>query len=71
MVWPVTASQYRAALRRLGQNQIGMATLFNVDVRTIRRWERVGVTGVAAVLLRLYFDRTITAKEIIDAHRGL
>ncbi len=60
----MTANQYRAALTRLDLTQVGAARLLGVNDATSRRWARFGVTGTAAVLLRLLVAGKITVKDI-------
>ena len=49
----MTAREYRAALAALGLTQVGAARLLGVNDATSRRWAKHGVTGTAAVLLKL------------------
>lgn len=64
----MTANQYRAALERLDLTQVGAARLLGVNDATSRRWARFGVTGTAAILLRLLMAGKIKAKDIEAAH---
>jgi len=60
----MTATQYRAALRRLGLTQVGAAKLLGIGERTARRWAQEGVEGTAVILLRLAVAGKITVKDI-------
>lgn len=60
----MTANQYRAALSKLELTQVGAARLLGVNDATSRRWARFGVTGTAAVLLKLLVAGKITVKDI-------
>lgn len=65
----VTASQFRAALARLGLSQLGAARLFGADDRTARRWalgER-GVPKAIVILLHLMLSGKLSEKDIADA----
>jgi hypothetical protein len=64
----MTANQYRAALDKLGLTQVGAARLLDVNEATSRRWARYGVTGTAAIVLRLLATGKITVKDIKAAH---
>ncbi len=64
----MTANQYRAALAKLDLTQVGAARLLNVNEATSRRWARYGVTGTAAIVLRLLAAGKITVKDIEAAH---
>ena len=65
----MTASQYRALLSRLGLSQVGAAKLLRVGDRTSRRWAQNGVTGTAAVVLRLLEAGTISVEDIEAVHK--
>ena len=60
----MTANQYRAALSRLCLTQVEAAKLFSVDARTSRRWAEKGLTGPAAILLRLLLTGKITIRDL-------
>lgn len=60
----MTANQYRAALSRLGLTQVGAARLLGVNEATSRRWARYGVTGTAAIVLRLLTAGKVTVEDI-------
>lgn len=49
----MTATQYRAALARLGLTQVEAARLLGVTARTSRNWAEKGVKGPGALLLGL------------------
>lgn len=60
----MTANQYRAALAKLELTQVGAARLLGVGERTSRRWAEEGVTGSAAILLRLMVAGKVTIEEV-------
>jgi hypothetical protein len=60
----MTANQFRAALKSLGLTQAGASGLFRVDERTGRRWAEQGLSGPAAILMRLLVEREITVAQI-------
>jgi hypothetical protein len=60
----LTANQYRAALAKLELTQVGAARLLGVGERTSRRWAEEGVTGSAAILLRLMVAGKVTIEEV-------
>lgn len=64
----MTANQYRAALAKLELTQVGAARLLDVNEATSRRWARHGVTGTAAIVLRLLAAGKITVRDIEAAH---
>ena len=64
----MTANQYRAALAKLGLSQVGAARLLRINEVTSRRWAKDGVTGTAAVLLRLLVKGKITIADVEAAH---
>jgi DNA-binding transcriptional regulator YiaG len=59
----MTAEEVRAALDRLGLRTQGeIAKAFEVDARTVRRWERHGMSpGPARVALRLMTEKPARA----------
>lgn len=63
----MTSTQYRAALDKLGLSQVGAARLFQISEKTSRNWAREGVTGTAAILLRLMVSGKVSAKDIEKA----
>jgi hypothetical protein len=65
----MTAKQYRAALAKLDLTQVGAARLFGVNDVTSRRWAKDGVSGVAAILLRLMLAGKVTAADVESARR--
>ena len=65
----MTASQYRDALARLDLTQVGAARLLGVNEATSRRWAAHGVTGTAAILLRLTIAGRVDPKDIEAARR--
>ena len=65
----MTASQYRDALARLDLTQVGAARLLGVNEATSRRWAAHGVTGTAAILLRLMIAGRVDPKDIEAARR--
>lgn len=60
----MTANQYRDAIDRLGLTQSGAARLLGVNDVTGRRWARNGVTGTAAILLRLLLAKKISIRDL-------
>lgn len=65
----MTANQYRAALAKLELSQVGAARLFGVNAVTSRRWAKDGVTGTAAILLRLLVRGKITVADVEAARK--
>jgi hypothetical protein len=49
----MTAEEYRNALRELGMSQLSAALAFCVSLRTSQNWAAEGVSGPAAIGIRL------------------
>ena len=64
----MTSRQYRAALAALGLTQNEFGELLGVHKGSGRRWAVNGVTGPAAILLRLLEAGKVRTKDI-DAVR--
>lgn len=64
----MTANQFRTLLGRLELSQLGAARLLRVGDRTARRWAESGITGPAAIVLRLLAAGKITVKDIEGSH---
>jgi transcriptional regulator with XRE-family HTH domain len=60
----MTAKQFRATLKQLGLTQAQLARLFNVDVRTVRRWAAGDVHGPTAILLWLLEAGIISLDDV-------
>ncbi len=60
----MTAKQYRAALADLGLTQVAAARLLGVNDATSRRWAAHGVTGTAAILLRLLATGKVAIEDV-------
>ena len=60
----MTSTQYRAALAHLGLSQVGAARLLGVNGATSRRWAARGVTGTAAILIKLLAAGKVTVQDI-------
>jgi hypothetical protein len=65
----MTASQFRAALDRLGLSQLKAAKLFDVGERTARRWAEVGTTGPVSILIRLMVAGKVSVEEVQNARK--
>lgn len=60
----MTAQQYRSALAALGLNQEAASRLLAVHHATARRWAARGVTGTAAILLRLLAAGKVSIQDV-------
>lgn len=67
----MTATQYRAALDKLGLSQRGLAALMAVNERTSRAWAlgQSAIPECVAILLRLMLSGKITADDIERARK--
>jgi hypothetical protein len=63
----MTARQYRAALAALGLTQNGVGELLGVHKGSGRRWAAHGVTGPAAILLRLLETGKVKVQDVDEA----
>jgi DNA-binding transcriptional regulator YiaG len=66
----LSPDEYRELLEQSGITQVGASRMLGVNEKTSRNWARNGVTGTAAIILRLYFWDKVSGKEIIDAAMG-
>ena len=62
----MTATQFRAALDKLGLSQRGLAALLAVNERTSRAWAlgQSAIPECTAILLRLLLAKKITIQDI-------
>jgi len=66
----LTRKEYRAIIERLGLSQAATGELLGYTILTGRRWAAVGVTGAAAILLKLLDLGVITTQHIHLARIG-
>lgn len=64
----MTSQQYRDALAVLGLTQVGAARLLGVNEATSRRWAAHGVTGTAAILLRLLVLEKVSIQDVKECN---
>lgn len=66
----MTPKQYRAALAALGLTQNEFGELLGVHKGSGRRWAVQGVTGPAAILLRLLEMGKVKVKDVDAARKA-
>ncbi len=69
----MTSNQFRAALKKLGISQRGLARVMHVvdSERTVRRWAlgEAEVPACVGILLRLMLAGKVTAEDVCNASR--
>lgn len=65
----MTPRQYRSAITTLGISDDDAPTVLGVSRITAFRWNRSGITGTAAILLRLLMSGKITVDDVAKATR--
>jgi hypothetical protein len=60
----MTATEYRATLKRLGLNQSSAAKLFRIPLRTSARWAAFGLPRWASVCIRAFLAGKISEDEL-------
>lgn len=60
----MTRDQYKDALKKLGLDQAAASRLLAVHHATARRWACRGVTGTAAILLRLLAAGKVSIQDV-------
>jgi hypothetical protein len=67
MTHAMTSTQYREILGHAGLSKNGAARLFGVNEVTSRRWASKGITGTAAMILRLLANGDVSQEAIAAA----
>jgi hypothetical protein len=60
----MTATEYRAALDRLGLNQSSAARFFRIPLRTSARWAAFGLPRWPSVCVRAFLAGKINAEDL-------
>lgn len=63
----MTNKQYRSALVQLKLSQRAAARLLGTSEVTSRRWAKSGVSGTAAILLKLLLDGDVSVAKVAAA----
>jgi hypothetical protein len=67
----MSSNEYREFLALYGDSQRGVARLLGVNEKTSRNWARYGVTGTAAIILRLFYWGKVLPRDLSDAATGI